>query len=139
MTKAQIWIVIFLGLFVILFVVQRAFKTETPSQSPSSQMTMQAEPASTKVTGEKLIGELGCVNCHGNDLGGTAMAPSLHGLASVYTKEQLVAYLQNPASQNGSERYQIMKTKYSGAMPSFNSHDVHELEKVADVLLGIQE
>ncbi len=137
MTKAQIWIAIFLGLFVILFVVQRALKTETPSTSPASQMTMQAEPANAEVTGENLIGEFGCVNCHGNDLGGTAMAPSLHGLASVYTKEQLVAYLQNPASQSGSERYQIMKSKYSGAMPSFNGHDVHELEKIADVLLSI--
>lgn len=137
MTKAQIWIAIFLGLFVILFVVQRALKTETPSQSPSSQMTMQAPPANTEVTGESLIGELGCVNCHGNDLGGTAMAPSLHGLASVYSKEQLVAYLQNPSSQNNSERYQVLKSKYSSPMPSFNSHDVHELEKVADVLLSI--
>ncbi len=136
MTKAQIWIAVFLGVFLILFVVQRTLKTETPSTAPASQMTMQA-PAASEATGENLIGELGCVNCHGNDLGGTAMGPSLHGLAAVYSKEQLVAYLQNPASQNGSERYEILKSKYSGAMPSFNSHDVHELEKIADVLLSI--
>jgi cytochrome c553 len=137
MTKAQIWIAVFLGLFVILFVVQRALKTDAPAQSPSTQMSMQSQPASSEVTGESLIGEMGCVNCHGNDLGGTAMAPSLHNLASVYTKEQLVAYLQDPSSQANSDRYQVMKGKYSGTMPSFKSHDVHELEKVADVILSI--
>jgi cytochrome c553 len=139
MTKAQIWVAIFLGVFVILFVVQRALQHETPAPAMSPQTGMSSEPANTESTGESLISELGCINCHGNDLGGTTMAPSLHGLASNYTKEQLVSYLQNPSSQANSDRFKIMREKYRGAMPSFDNRDVHELQKIADVLLGINE
>jgi cytochrome c553 len=139
MTKAQIWVAIFLGVFVILFFAQRLLQNDVPAPAASSKISMGTEPASTEATGESLIGELGCVNCHGNDLGGTAMGPSLHSLTSVYTKEQLVAYLQNPSSQAGSDRYKLMSQKFSGAMPSFRNRDIHELEKIADVLLSIHE
>ena len=139
MTKAQIWVAAFLVVFVILFFAQRLLQNDAPAPAMSSQISMGVPQAATEATGESLIGELGCVNCHGNDLGGTAMGPSLHGLASVYSKEQIVAYLQDPSSQAGSDRYKLMSQRFSGAMPSFRNRDVHELEKIADVLLSIHE
>jgi len=48
--------------------------------------------------------------------------------------------LQNPASMDNTDRFAILREKYTGApMPSFRNHDVKELEKVAELLLSLEK
>jgi cytochrome c553 len=137
MTKPQIWVAAFLVLFILLFLLQRATnepgsKTTGPMSNPVSQDMA----ANKNMSPPELINNLGCRNCHGQDLAGTKMAPSLLGLKKYWSKDQLVNYLRNPSSFMDSDRFQQYRQEYPNmVMPSFNNINVQELGKISEYLL----
>ena len=90
-------------------------------------------------TGDKLIQSFGCTNCHGADLAGTNMGPSLKGLKEFWSsRDNLINYLRNPNSFMDSDRFKEYKAKYpNGIMPSYGNKDVKDLGKIADYLLTL--
>lgn len=86
-----------------------------------------------------MVGNWGCQTCHGQDLKGTVMAPTLMNLAKNYDRDRLINYLRNPNSFMDSDRFKEFKEKYKNiVMPAYNNKDIKELGKVADYLLGLQ-
>ena len=139
MTKSQIWVASFLVVFLILFFLGRVSKNvdsengqTTTSPMPQSNMT------SEDLSGQELTSKLGCVNCHGTELNGTKMGPSLHNVKDNWTRDNLINYLRNPSSYMDSDRFKEFKRQYPGViMPSFNNIQVKDLGKVAEYLLGL--
>ncbi len=139
MTKPQIWVAAFLVLFMLLFLLQKVTnepgrKTTGPTDSPVSQQNM---ASNENLSPAELINKLGCKNCHGQDLAGTKMAPSLQNLSQYWSKDQLTNYLRNPSSFMDGDRFKKYQQEYPGmVMPSFNNINVQELGKISDYLLN---
>jgi len=71
MTNAQKWVTAFLGLFLVLFLLERITKKEEPTaitQSMSGQNSRQNAKVTSDADGPTLMREIGCVSCHGDDL-----------------------------------------------------------------------
>jgi len=137
MTKPQIWVAAFLVAFIVLFVIQKLTQKEESNRDFSSQMNNpMTEESNTDLTAEQLINNFGCVNCHGGDLAGTPMAPSLKNLKQYWGKESLLSYLRNPNEFMNEERFKEYKEKYPGQiMPSFGNKNIKDLGKIVDYLL----
>ena len=137
MTKPQIWVAAFLFLFIILFILGRVTKQEEPVKDFSGMNNSMMGEQTSELTGDKLVQAFGCVNCHGADLNGTTMAPSLKGLKAVWSsRDDLLNYLRNPSSYIDSDRFKAYKERYpNGIMPSYGNKDVKDLGKIADYLL----
>jgi mono/diheme cytochrome c family protein len=137
MTKPQIWVAAFLAIFLLLFILQRVTRKEEAPRNLSNQMNNQmTEENSTDLTAEQLIKNFGCVNCHGNDLSGTAMAPALKNLKQYWGKETLLNYLRNPNDFMGDSRFQEYKQKYPNQiMPPYGNKNIKDLGKIVDYLL----
>lgn len=138
MTKPQIWVAAFLLIFIVLFMLGRLTQKEEPMKDFSGMGTQMDEQTTTETTGEKLVQSFGCVNCHGVDLAGTNMAPSLKGLKEFWSsRDNLINYLRNPNSFMDSDRFKGYRARYpNGIMPSFGNQDVKDLGKIADYLLA---
>ena len=138
MTKPQIWVAAFLLIFIVLFMLGRLTQKEEPMKDFSGMGTQMGEQTTTETTGEKLVQSFGCVNCHGVDLTGTNMAPSLKGLKELWSsRDNLINYLRNPNSFMDSDRFKGYRARYpNGIMPSFGNQDVKDLGKIADYLLA---
>ena len=117
MTKAQLWIAAFVGLFIILFLLQKVTSESIASSTPP------------------LVEELGFISCLGQGLNGGGGAPSLVGLSSVYKKEQIMQYIKNPES---SPRFAEFKTKYPNPMRPFKELDDEKLGILADYILSLK-
>ena len=88
MTKPQIWVAAFLAAFILLFILQKATKKEEAPLDLSFQMNNQmSEENTAELSGQQLISNFGCTNCHGNDLAGTNIAPALNNLTQFWGKE----------------------------------------------------
>lgn len=139
MTKPQIWVAAFLLLFIVLFLLGRITQKEE-SMKDFSGMNNQSmgEQSTTELTGDKLVLSFGCTNCHGSDLAGTNMGPSLKNLKQYWSdRDNLINYLRNPNSFMDKERFKEYKQKYpNGIMPSYGNKDVKDLGKIADFLLS---
>lgn len=138
MTKPQIWVAAFLFLFIALFLVGRLTKKEEAMNDFSGMNnTPMGEQTTSEVTGDKLIQNFGCTNCHGADLAGTNIAPSLKGIKKFWSsRDNLINYLRNPNSYMDKERFKAYKEKYpNGIMPSYGNKDVKDLGRIADYLL----
>ncbi|HEY7751128.1 MAG TPA: cytochrome c [Ignavibacteriaceae bacterium] len=136
MTKPQIWVTVFLALFILLFMIGRLTKEEEPVKKLSNQMNNPSVETSGELTGEQLFSNFGCVNCHGVNLAGTPLAPPLRNLTEHWGRDNLISYLRNPTSFMDSDRFKEFRKKYPGQiMPSYNNKDVKELGKIADYLL----
>lgn len=138
MTKPQIWVAAFLAAFILLFILQKATKKEeAPSRDFSSQMNNQmSEESTTELSGQQLISNFGCTNCHGSDLAGTQMAPALKNLSQNWGKESLISYLRNPNKFMKQDRFIEYKKKYPNQiMPSYGNKDIKDLGKIVDFLL----
>ncbi len=141
MTKPQIWVAAFLVLFILLFLLQRVTnepgsKSTGPMNSPVSQQNMASNEDLSPV---ELINKLGCRNCHGQDLEGSRMAPSLQNLSQYWSKDQLTNYLRNPSSFMDGERFKAYQKEYPGmVMPSFTNINVQELGKISEYLLNLK-
>jgi len=144
MTKTQIWSAAFLGIFVFLFFLQKLIGTEYgngPSMGmggmPAQKQSNEAM-ASSDASDDELVKQFNCNSCHGADLQGSTMAPSLVGLKSFYDRDKLINYLRNPNSYLEQDRFKEFKNKFKNiVMPSYGNKDVKELGKVADYLLGL--
>ncbi len=139
MTKPQIWVAVFLGLFLILFILSRVTDEGIFNKTPqrTTGMTEQAPQTSNQpITAEEMISSFGCTTCHGNDLGGTDKGPPLANLKKYWSRDDLINYLRNPSSFMDSERFVQYQQKYkSYIMPSFNNINIKDLGKIADYLL----
>jgi hypothetical protein len=138
MTKPQIWVAAFLAAFILLFILQKATKKEeAPTRDLSSQMNNQmTEESTTELSGQKLIINFGCTNCHGGELQGTQMAPALTNLSQYWGKESLLNYLRNPNDFMNDPRFKEYKEKYPNQiMPPYGNKNIKDLGKIVDYLL----
>lgn len=139
MTKPQIWVAAFLALFILLFLLQRATKQdESNNPNLNSNTVPQSNLSSENVSGQDLIGRIGCYNCHGTDLAGTIKGPSLAGLNKYWSRDELINYLRNPNSFMSGDRFKNYKEKYPNViMPSYTNIDVKDLGKIVEYLLTL--
>ena len=137
MTNAQKWIAAFLGLFLILFILNRITqKSEETSPIMNLNSSNQNAGQTDDVDGLTLIRQNGCTTCHGQDLNGTQMAPALVNIKEHWTRDALINYLRNPSSYSGDKRFNDYRAKYKNIMmPSFGNLDVKDLGKMAEYLL----
>jgi cytochrome c2 len=138
MTKPQIWVAVFLILFIVLFMIGRLTKEEETMKDFSGMNdSAMGQQSSDELTGDKLIQSFGCINCHGSNLAGTNMGPSLKGLKQFWSnRDNLINYLRNPNSFMDKDRFKEYKVKYpNGIMPSYGNKDVKDLGKIVDYLL----
>lgn len=146
MTKTQIWTAAFLGLFMLLFFLQRLTSDPSAGNGPMGGMGMGGNGRTETTTsspadlsGKDIVAQSGCFSCHGADLKGTKMAPSLYNLASAYSRDKLINYLRNPNSFMEEGRFKQYKEQYKNiVMPSYGNKDIKDLGKIADYLLGLQ-
>ncbi|MBL1213506.1 MAG: cytochrome c [Ignavibacteriae bacterium] len=137
MTNAQKWVAVFLGLFVVLFIIGKATKEE---ESFGDSDYYGSTEGAAEVSGLELIESVGCIRCHGIDLQGTALAPGLYEAKNHWSRKDLINYLRNPSAYDGDERFDKYRDKYSGSiMPSYGNRDVKELGKIADYLLSLDK
>ncbi len=140
MTKPQIWVAAFLLLFIILFMLGRLTKEDEMPMKDFSGMNESPMGSQTtdEITGERLVVTFGCTNCHGNDLLGTSMGPSLKNIKEYWSsRDNLINYLRNPNSFMDSDRFKSFREKYKNQiMPDFGNKDVKDLGKIADYLLA---
>ncbi len=142
MTKPQIWVAATLVLFFALYILEMSTKRtdEQVKPNPTTAMQQQNPQVSADQPPEKLVVNLGCTGCHGGDLSGTAMAPSLHAVKDNWSRDGLINYLRNPSSYMSSSRFEELKSKYPNTMmPSFSNIDVKVLGKVADYLISLSK
>ncbi len=141
MTKPQKWVAAFLLLFIVLFMIGRLTKEdEMPTRDFSGMSNSpMGQQSSAELTGDKLFQSFGCVNCHGSNLAGTNMGPSLIGLKQFWSsRDNLINYLRNPNSYMDKDRFKEYKARYpNGIMPSYGNKDVKDLGKIADYLLTL--
>jgi len=136
MTKPQIWVAAFLVLFILLFIIGRLTKEEETFK-PISTENFTTQSSTEGLTGEELITSFGCINCHGLDLNGTRQGPALNDMSQKFGRGELIAYLRNPNSFMGSERFQKYREQFPGVvMPNYGNKDVKDLGKIADFLLA---
>lgn len=139
MTKTQIWLAAFLGVFFVLLALGRIFKSEDEGKSnaPENMMSQEQTSQQNELSPIELLNKLGCTSCHGANLAGASNGPALSGLKSVWTRENLISYLRNPSSFMDSDRFKEFRQKYpNNMMPAFNNADIKELGKIVDFLLN---
>ena len=137
MTNAQKWVALFLGLFLILFLLGRLTRKEEEHMPPTmGQMGEQPNQPAGEVDGLTIIKQIGCVSCHGEDLNGSQLAPALANLKQFWTRDALINYLRNPQSYSRDVRFDAYRAKYKNViMPSYGNIDVKELGKISEYLL----
>jgi len=135
MSKTQIWVAAFLGMFLILFILSKVLDSgEELGNNEEGYSETQSLDAMT------LINNNGCVSCHGQDLKGTNLGPSLYGMNEFWSRDNLIGYLRNPSSFMDSDRFNNYKEKYKNIiMPSYNNVDVKDLGKISDYLLNLKQ
>ncbi len=140
MTNAQKWVAAFLVVFIALFLLSKLTEKEEDFTEEldfySEQQTEAAQSAS--VDGLTLINRVGCTNCHGVDLKGTKLGPTLYSAKEYWSRDKLINYLRNPASYSGDERFEAYKAQYNTVMPGYGNIDVKDLGKIADYLLNLE-
>lgn len=138
MTKPQIWVATFLFLFIVLFLIQKATKTNEPGKDFSQMGTsMMQQESNENLSGEQLMNNFGCLNCHGANLEGTPMGPALVNLQEFWSRDNLINYLRNPSSFMSQKRFQEYREKYPNMiMPAYGNKDVKDLGKIAEYLLS---
>jgi len=137
MTKPQIWISAFLFLFILLFILAKVTKEdETEDNFPVNNLPG-VEETKNEITGAQLFVNFGCINCHGENLTGTADGPQLANLTEHWSRQTLIAYLRNPTSFMEEERFKEYRIKYpKQIMPDFGNKNIKDLGKLAGFLLN---
>ena len=137
MTNAQKWVAAFLLVFVILFVLNSITSKEESEITPTNYSESDnSTSAKGEPDGMALMKSIGCTSCHGADLAGTKMAPSLKNISDNWNRNNLINYLRNPKSYESDTRFENYKSMYPNiVMPSYGNIDVKELGKITDYLL----
>ncbi|MCF8262319.1 MAG: cytochrome c [Melioribacteraceae bacterium] len=140
MTNAQKWITAALLLFLILFFLQKFTETDEIDLDDMEYYQSDSEMQPKELDGLALMKNIGCLNCHGGDLKGGKLAPSLYSANELFDRSELINYLRNPASYSNDKRFEEYKKKYTNiVMPSYNNIDVKNLGIIADYLLALEE
>lgn len=137
MTNAQKWVAAFLGLFLVLFLLEKFTQKEEPiTPTGIDQMSEQSSQPTAEADGLILIKQSGCTSCHGDNLQGSKLAPQLVDIKQNWTRDGLINYLRNPSSYSGDSRFDDYRVKYKNIiMPSYSNLDVKDLGKIADYLI----
>ncbi len=70
--------------------------------------------------GREAYVESGCPRCHGSDLQGTRLGPSLNGLNAHWDREGLTAFLARPDSfRTSDQRLELVAQQFPSPMPTF--------------------
>lgn len=138
MTNAQKWVLSFLAVFTVLLIATWITMSDDSESNNSSQMSSNMEQSNVQDENLALFSKSGCVTCHGADLTGTAMAPSLVSVKEFWKRDALINYLRNPSSYSTDKRFVEYKQQYKSIMPSYNNVDVKDLGKMADYLLQLK-
>lgn len=138
MTNAQKWVAAFLFIFVVLFMLQKMTEDEEVYDDIDFYGGEEVESVAD-TDGLSLINRMNCVSCHGVDLKGTNLGPSLYSAKEYWSRDNLINYLRNPASYSGDDRFETYKAQYNSIMPSYSNYDVKDLGVVADYLLNLKE
>ena len=140
MTNAQKWVFIFLVIFMALFALSKLTeKEDSYIETNEYYEESQTEPAQVN-DGLALIRRTGCVSCHGSNLEGSNVGPSLQNIAQYWSRDGLINYLRNPSSYEGGERFKNYKAIYSNVvMPPYDNVDVKDLGKMAEYILSLSE
>ncbi len=137
MTNAQKWVSIFLVMFILLLVLSKM----TNRQGNENETTVfedieSVETESVEINIDYLLGSNRCYTCHGKDLNGTGMGPSLAKVGDNWKKVSLVSYFQNPKAFLNNTRMAVLKEQYNRDMPAQERMTMEELEAVAEYLLN---
>lgn len=144
MTNVQKWIFAVLVLFIALFVLAKltendesGFVEENEYYEESAQQEDQSGDVSEI---QNLLTVNSCYNCHGTDLKGTTLGPSLYTASEYWNRSGLINYLRNPSSYSGNERFESYKEEYNHiVMPSYENVNVKDLGRMADYILSLEE
>ncbi len=136
MTNAQKWILAFLSIFVILSIITWVTYDDEPN-IPENYSQTEAMGNNTSNEGLALANKIGCTNCHGAELRGSGMAPSLVAVKDYWKRDELINYLRNPSSYGNNERIAKYKEEYRSVMPAYDNIDVKELGKITDYIINL--
>jgi mono/diheme cytochrome c family protein len=95
-------------------------------------------PADPEVVrlGRQVYGEEGCAACHGFDLRGAQMAPSLENLSRHWDAASLEHFLRAPNEvKASSSRLRKLDERYAAKMPGVFNHDSERLRALVTFLL----
>lgn len=141
MTNAQKWVTAFLVLFILLLVLSKMTNREENEEETETVEAVIADNhesganKSSDIYVSDLLANNRCFTCHGNDLNGTGMGPSLANVSDNWEKVNLVSYFQNPKAFLSNPRMAILKDKYNSIMPAQERMTLEELEALAEYLL----
>lgn len=140
MTNSQKWIAAFLAVFTLLLVLGQLTKKSTGTASNEQYYEEQQNNTSgNPVDAKTLMTRTGCVQCHGIDFDGTAMAPGLKKAKDHWTKEELIKYIKDPSAFADDERLQVYKQNFRTVMPSYDNFSDEQLSDIADFILSMQQ
>lgn len=134
MTNAQKWVSAFLVLFILLLVLSKMTSRQENETNEVENIESTANESS-KIYVKDLLANNRCYTCHGNDLNGTGMGPSLAKISENWEKISLVSYFKNPQAFLSNPRMAVIKENYNRDMPAQETMTQEELETLADYLL----
>jgi len=137
MTNAQKWVSAFLVMFILLLVLSKMTdreEDEAEIYETKSAQSVDSQPKELDI--DYLLGSNRCYTCHGKDLNGTGMGPSLAKVSENWKTPSLVSYFQNPKAFLNNPRMAVLKEKYNREMPAQEKMTMEELEAVAEYLLN---
>jgi cytochrome c2 len=137
MTNAQKWVSAFLVLFILLLVLSKMTDRQNSVEETNHFENIDSPAMQTEgINVENLMANNRCFTCHGRDLNGSGMGPSLAKVGDNWKKASLVSYFQNPKAFLSNPRMAILSEKYDRDMPSIERLSIEELEALADYLLN---
>lgn len=132
MSKAQVWIAVFLGIFIVLFLINQSTEEE--------KFVSKSEEISSKSNSNdiaKILEDQNCYACHGANLQGTSLGPSLENIKKYWkNSEELANYLSNPDKFMHLDRFKEYKKQFKTIMPPYNTLSREQLIKICDYLLS---
>ena len=135
MTNAQKWVAAFLFLFIFLFFLAKLTKE---NDSTTKDIETFNNESNTEKTISEIIANVGCNKCHGDNLQGTDLAPSLVNVGEHWNRTELINYLRNPDSYVNDKRFIEYKKKYKIPMTSFGDVNIKTLGEIADYVLQLK-
>lgn len=136
MTNAQKWVSVFLVLFVLLLMLSRLTKREDDeSDSYYGEETVSMNE-SQEINVQSLLANNRCLVCHGRDLSGSGMGPSLANVNANWNATNLASYLENPKAFLDSPRMAVLEDKYSSVMPAVKNLTQEEINAIVEYLLA---
>ncbi len=139
MTNAQKWVTAFLVLFILLLVLSKMTDRQASETETAESVTPEYVESGANESSEIYVGDLlannRCFTCHGNDLNGTGMGPSLANVSDNWKKVSLISYFQNPKAFLSNPRMAALSEKYNRDMPAQERMTIEELNALAEYLL----